>query len=289
VTTGELKKLDPLDRLCYFVVEREKVRVAKESGARPPWTHDPILKTYRFCNVRRADDKVSRWLIDNWYTPYRGHPNLPLACLLARQLNNPESLDAVGFPDVWDPKKVAGILDDRKSGGAKNFSAAYMITGTLGGTKVEQIVYKVVDVFYRSGYKGKTRGWEGLDATSMENTWKWLVGRPGMQSFMAGQVVADMRHAVVGSWEDRNDWAPIGPGSRRGMNRLHGRDKKFPLGQDDFLRELRELIPYVREALPGGKGEQLEAMDVQSVLCETDKYSRVLLGEGRPKQLYRGG
>ena len=48
--------------LFYWVAERERIRVRKESGQPFPWTDDPILATYRFCNVRREDDRVTIWV-----------------------------------------------------------------------------------------------------------------------------------------------------------------------------------------------------------------------------------
>jgi len=54
-----------MNPLVEFAVKREALRKAKEAGGPPPWTIDEILQKYRFCNVRRADDRVSKWLIEN--------------------------------------------------------------------------------------------------------------------------------------------------------------------------------------------------------------------------------
>jgi len=105
---------------------------------------------------------------------------------------------------------------------------------------------------------------------------------------MAGQVVADLRWAMKGKWRDRNRWAPIGPGSRRGLNRLLEQDIKTPVKQEEFVKRLRQMIVTCEAFLPIELTNRMEAMDWQNCLCEFDKYSRVLLGEGRPKQLYPG-
>jgi hypothetical protein len=106
---------------------------------------------------------------------------------------------------------------------------------------------------------------------------------------MAGQAIADMRWAVKGTWADAKIWASIGPGSLRGMNRLHNRPTKQPLKQVQFLVELKKLLLVYNKQLPKSISSRIEAVDAQSTLCEFDKYSRVLLSEGRPKQLYDGG
>src|ERR1044072_865418 len=51
--------------LIFWARERENIRKKKAAGLPPPWTENPILQTYRFCNVRRRDDRVSQWLIGN--------------------------------------------------------------------------------------------------------------------------------------------------------------------------------------------------------------------------------
>jgi hypothetical protein len=276
----DVKLLDPLQIYSYWITERESIRIKKEAGAAKPWTDDVILQKYRFCNVRRMDDKVSRWLLDNWYIPNKDHKNIILAATLARQLNNPESLTAIGFPTVWNPEKAAKILAARANNGAKNFSGAYMITGTLGGTKVEQIIHKVATPIY------KTR--PAIDTTSIEKSVKLLLPYAGFSTFIAGQVVADLRWAMAGLWGDRNTWAAIGPGSRRGMNRLHGRPIDQPLKQEEFTRKLVALMSFMKKSLPPAISKRLEAIDYQNCLCEFDKYVRTMLGEGKPKQKYPG-
>ena len=101
-----VKKLSVSSRLLYWIQEREKVRQLKEAGAPKPWTDDEVLQRYRFCNVRRMDDKVSRWLFENWYQPNFDHPNMLLACALARFINLPASLEVIGFPTQWRPDKI---------------------------------------------------------------------------------------------------------------------------------------------------------------------------------------
>jgi hypothetical protein len=269
-----------MERLLYWISERESIRLKKKAGEPKPWTDDEILQHYRFCNVRRMDDKVSQWLLKNWYEPFFNHPNILTACVLARQLNNPDSLEEVGFPEKWNPSRVRRILERRAAAGLRNLSAAYIITGKMGGTKIVQIVEKVVDMVHRAKVK--------IDPCSMETTWSRLVGLPGIQSFMAGQIIADLRWAVTGSWADRMSWAPLGPGSQRGLNRLEGHPLKTRWCQDAFLPSLRWLIALIQTEIPKSISSRLEVQDIQSCLCEYDKYCRALLGEGRPKQRYEG-
>jgi hypothetical protein len=56
----------------------------------------------------------------------------------------------------------------------------------------------------------------------MEHTHRRLQEIPAIGSFMAGQFVADLRHVYTGAWADANTWAPLGPGSERGLAWLLG-------------------------------------------------------------------
>lgn len=275
-----VRELTPLSRLVYFICERESIRLKKEAGEPKPWTDDPTLQAYRFCNIVRMNDLVSRWLMDNWYKPFYGHPNAVLACVMARQINRIETLEVVGFPEVWQPAEVENKMRAINKNGPV-FGAAYMITGSVGkGDKIDQVVNIVMQSISDNA--------PDIDTGSMERSVEALRSYPGMGQFIAGQVVADLRWAVPGKWSDRYTWAAMGPGSKRGMNRLHGRDKDAPLNQKQFLLELLKLSVQLEDALPKSIYERLELHDVQNCLCEYDKMERILWGQGRPKKLYPG-
>lgn len=284
----QVKKLSPLERLCYWITERESIRLKRAKKLPAPWTDDEILQTYRFCNVRRMDDKVSVWLAENWYAPFHNHHNMLLACAIARFFNKPESLGAIThdvftggnasrqhFYPNW--KTIKTKLRKLKESGPI-FNGAYMVRGNDGIDKVEC----VIDYYVKPLMK------IAIDDGSMEKTHANIVQSYGMGSFMVGQIVSDLRWAMDGAWADRNVWAPIGPGSLRGMNRLLERPLKQPMKQAEFTEELQNLIGEIQQRVDKSIWSRLEAIDAQSLCCELDKYNRVLEGEGKPKQLYRG-
>lgn len=286
---NNIRAMTPFQRLTYWIQERETIRVEKEAGAPKPWTFDPILQAYRFCNVRRMDDKVSQWLLNNWYAPHFNHPNMLLACALARFFNKPESLEKITHLvfsiDIEKKPDWAGIkrtLRKYRDSGKTVFNGAYMVRGNDGIDKIEC----VVDYYVKSLLSVDSMWFN--DGCSMQWCWGFINQSYGFGSFMTGQVVADLRWATKGTWADRCRWAPMGPGSKRGMNRLLGRGVNDPLSQEEFLERLRDMIEKCRESLPSSITSRLEAIDWQNCLCEFDKYSRVLYSEGKPKQLYPG-
>lgn len=279
-----------LARFRDFIIEREAVRLRKESGALPPWTLNPILAKYRFTNVRRMDDLVSRWLMDNWYRPHFDHPAMLPAVALARFFNKPQTLQQITPYVFYKKNSMRGIewgsiiktVRDIKSMGLKVFNAAYIVSGGGGGAdKIES----VVTMFSRPLANLK------LDTSNMKNTHETLCSSFGIGSFMGGQIVADLRWAMKGTWEDRYQWAPKGPGSARGISRiLYGPDwlaQSNKMNQGKFIEALGWLMAECTPALPTEITGRMEAMDWQNCLCELDKTERMYNGEGRPKQLYR--
>lgn len=276
--------ISPVQRLIYFIKERESVRLKKEANLPKPWTNNVILQKYRFCNVRRMDDKVSQWLLRHWYNKYKDHHNMVIAATIARHFNLPDVLDSFttlifrsGPPNF---EKIKQVARERKAAGFNIFNGAYMIRGISNADKTEMVIDKVCRPLEANRPQ--------IDTTSMEKSVQALLPYWGLSSFMAGQIVADLRHGLTGRWSDRHNWAPIGPGSKRGMNRLHGRSVDQVLHQDQFLVELKELIHTLNGTLLVTISKRLEAIDYQNCLCEFDKMERVANGEGRPKQLYNG-
>lgn len=274
-------EFDVFDILVFWIKEREKIREEKERGNTKPWTQDEILQTYRFCNVRRMDDRVSKWLMDNWYAPHKHHPNMIYAVGIARFVNYPDTLEHLTdlvFARKISFEKIKTKLREVRDRVGKIFNSAYMVRGNNGVDKIESVIdYNVRNLDKRM-----------VNNCSMEHTHRAIMKGYGFGSFMAGQITADLRWAVDGLWSDKNSWAPKGPGSHRGMNRLLGRPLLAPMKQEVFETLLSELIADLRIKLPSRITERLESMDYQNCLCELDKYMRVLQGEGRPKSYYPG-
>lgn len=267
-----------LELLQYWVEERESIRLKKEAGEKKPWTTDPILQSFRFCNVRREDDKVTKWFAENWRdTLYQDEPNFIPAIILGRTINWPDTLEKIGFPRVWDRLAYQVRLQDLIDADEKVWTGAYMITaGPPGVTKAEWVTGNA-DVYFRDA--SYLRSMEG---GTLEEAWRMLQEYPCVGPFIAGQVVADLKHTrVLTTASDWWDWAAVGPGSARGLNRLFDRPVKDKVGQQQGLEEMR----LVREM---AKLNALHLQDVQNCLCEFDKFMRVRLGEGRPRASYPG-
>jgi len=269
-----------IKKFVYYINERYLIHNRKARGEPFPWTEDKILQTYSFCNVFREWDSVTIWIRKNWREPYADHPNLPFAMSVARQINWPDTLDAIGFPEKWEPERVKHIMQSRKDCGWKVYTGAYMLTGTLGGTKVEQTVDKILTPLYETP--------PTLYPESLEKTWEQYLPYAGFSGFMAYEVVTDLRHTKhLRQAQDIMTWANPGPGAKRGLNRIHGRELNWSSRKHDWNKEMKELLDILLNGFSDPALPNLEMRDIEHSLCEFDKYERVRLGEGRPRAKYR--
>lgn len=250
------------NKFLWFINERESIRKLKEIGHPKPWTDDPVLQAYRFCNVYREDDTVSKWIYENWIRPNEYHHNLLGAIVLARLINWPDTLDEIGFPHKWDKHLFANLIRDRMDRGDKTWTGAYMITAEADGTPKEVSVCKTVDAAMNDSW----------DTDLCYQTWQDLKTLPRIGSFMAAQFVADLKRThYLGNARDAMTFCAPGPGSQRGLNLILNTPNKEwaqPAFEEE-VNKLRDGIPLI-----------IDAQNVQNCLCEFSKYIR---GSSRSK------
>ena len=277
--------------MLHWCREREAIRLRRAAGEPAPWTQDEILLRFRFCNLRREDDRVTQWIRECISEPYVYNPNLWFMLALARHINWPPTIQELMDLGLWPEKEyhssdVVIALRDRSARGEKVFTSAYMLNNRsvpAGVDKAQCVAGTVL-----------SRLWDRhLEiAAYLETPWRTLRGTHellsetnGIGPFMAYQICVDMRWTrYLRTAPDINTWAAAGPGTRQGLNYLHGRSVHYGLNQTHALAELLPL----RAAL-ASEGIDLELSDCTNVLCETAKYLRVQRGEGRPRSQFRPG
>jgi hypothetical protein len=274
------------NELWAFARERELVRLRRATGAPPPWTDDPILRTYRFCNIYREHDRVTRWLAENWREPHHDDPDLWFAFVVARHLNSIPTLRWLGDPPVvWNPPEFLARIDAWRDRGMRVFGPAYMISthGRVAADKVRFLVEYVFTPLWARREGLRPRAGDTLNAYHM------LLGQmSGLGSFLAAQVVADVKYVEpLRSASDWETFAASGPGSRRGLNRVLGRPVARGWIEDDWRLSLADVAAALRPQFEAEGWPVPHAQDVQNIFCEYDKYERTRLGEGKPKQIYR--
>lgn len=289
--------LDQLDTLFYWITERENVRFRK-LGSQPlyttdivggtkhhTWTNDPILQHYRFCNVNREDDKVTKWIHDNIRVPYENDGRLWLNLVIARYINDISSLEQIGYVKEWSYFRFLNMWKRLKL----KFGGAYIIP--MGHEKgMGKMNWLCDNIFHEMNEYGRREP----KAATCKQWYGWLTQFEGVGPFMGNQIVTDLKYTrYCRNAKDRQDFVIAGPGTRRGLNRLHDRsiEHNTPNGQTEA--ELTDLCPIVLDAikdnvklLPAWTAISTDLNNLSNCVCEFDKYMRAKRGEGHPKRRY---
>ena len=283
-----------LEGLLYFVWEREAIRYAREFELpREEWTSDSIFKKYKFTNIRRRDDRVSRWVIEHIIKPREHSPHLWFNLLTARLINWPPTLqhlidEGLMFrkPAEFDPEAFSRSIEQYKVGRSKVYTGSYMVYPTKmdpGSVKSLSVARHIITP--AAGLAEPLQRIIAAEQPLLAEFVKTLSTGFGISTFIAGQVAADLTYsAQLGDAADLYTYAPIGPGSSRGLNYLHHRKPFATWSQCEFNAALIDVKQAIVERLDI---TDLTLHDVQNVMCEYSKYVRTALGEGVPKTTYK--
>jgi hypothetical protein len=289
------------EALFNFIQERYAIHTRRERGLPKPWTQDPILQNYRFCNVYRELDTVTQWIAERWRTPNTSDPDVWFAMAVARFVNWPDTLEEIGYPVPWEGARrirpflhtmsehFCETLEARKKRGEKVFTGAYMISASseysrvYGSSKAGYIADFVLTPLW------KNREYIREATGSLAHFYSRLIGFNGVGSFMAGQIVCDTKYTrLLEAAPDWWQWACPGPGSQRGLNRVMSRPVNQNWSGGEWFVELCKLKAEIGPMVLNAGMPSIHAQDLQNCLCEFDKYERVRLGEGKPRSKYPG-
>ena len=123
---------------------------------------------------------------------------------------------------------------------------------------------------------------------SLSDAWSYLLRFPYIGPFVSYELVSDLRHTyLLENAEDICSWANAGPGAMRGLNRLTGRPLEFCRRSWDWNGEMQALYKWCTENIDLSQFDKpFEMREIEGGLCEFDKYSRILHGQGRTRSVY---
>ena len=282
-----------LDRYCYWQTERESIRIKKESDVLPsPWTDDPILQEFKFCQVFREDDRTTRWFRNHIREPMRNEEDVLMATIIFRWFNLIETGRTLIDHDLlrkWNRKKA--IYEITKQ--PKWITGAYIIKTPNGMDKVTGVAECISHIWKaRESILSRLHEKLAKGESSLEDTWLILRDYPYMGPFMAYEVVTDLRHTyLLENADDIMTWANAGPGAMRGLNRLTGRELDYSRKSHPWCEEMQDLFQEVKNKLPwwiiNKNDRSYEMREIEGGLCEFDKYSRIYKKEGRTRSVYK--
>ncbi|MFJ8895195.1 nucleotide kinase domain-containing protein [Leifsonia sp. NPDC102414] len=265
-----------------FAAERQRIYDARIAGLPGPWTEDRILQTYKFCNTYRAADRVSQALIrDVIYTDEPTAPaDLAFQIVLFRTFSNINTwrflLAHFGrkprISDLTDGSLEACLNMIREING-RLYTGAFILCATDAyGRRIKHLNH--VELFRHMFVLGDLS--EKLAAArSLAEVYAELHTYPLMGDFMSYQIAIDLNYSELTSFSE-NDFTQPGPGALRGIKKVF-EDLGPRTPQDVILWMVdQQEAAFARYEIDfnGLFGRPLQAIDVQNLFCETDKYCR---------------
>lgn len=274
----------------WWVHERTEMYLKKTVMARPaPWTDDPYMRQFRFCNATRRLDKMT--MVLNRHCALLPATRRLLTVVAYRCLNRLE---------VWDDLRpliaakalrlssMERVLRNRFIEGKPVTSGVWMTAGVKGEACWESQFNAVVEAWGRAAEF--VSGMSSLDAA-----FELFQTLPMVGPFVANEMVMDAYYEarLLGRAKDAGTWVRLGPGSVRGLRRLQGLPAGVGFSQPRPTQADWDCFHRLCGSVAARQPHPFFDMtihDVEHSLCEYDKYCRARFDGGRLKNVYaRGG
>lgn len=251
-----------------FVIDRYRVHKRKDvKKLPPPWTANPIIKEFKFTNVRREHDRQTRYLLEHIISdPDFDLEDKIVNCFMFRCWNNWSTLKSFGFPysaqQLYDPnlKEIIRPLYKQLQNddpGRLWWSNAYNQGGTKAAWKFpdgdgykraykESEAQKYLDwekdiplrPFHVGVWIGRNNVVERiLNSRSQKKCFEIIKSVKGFADFLAYQVFVDLTYIPEFPFSE-NEFVVAGPGCKKGLDLIFS-DK------DDMTYE--ECIFWLRD------------------------------------------
>ncbi len=270
-----------------LAVRRQHIFEQRVAGDPGPWTTDPILQQYKFCNTFRASDRVSQYLIRD--VIYDGVTRSPestlLRIILFRLFSKPSTWRALEgtlgpiTSDTFSNDRIDAVLDDLFARGETIYTNAFILCANKAyGHERKHRNHLALMRAMRSGRLSQVVA----RARGLRDIYEALISYPLLGRFMAYQLAIDINYSELTTF-DENEFTAAGPGSERGIRKCFidtgGRKPEEVIAwmvdhQEDECERLGLKPPTLY-------GRPLHAIDCQGLFCELDKYARVAFPELR--------
>lgn len=275
------KREEIYDLYWYFAYERQNIFIKKKNGEKSPWTDDPILQEYKFCNSYRVNDRVSQYLLKN--VIYNGKvyskEDMLFRILLFKLFNKESTWELLinEFGDItlnnFDFNNYSKVLNNAISNNIKIYNDAYISCANKAygyNRKHDNHLSLLKEIFIIDRSHLKI-----LAAKTMKEAFDILKSYPLIGNFMSYQLVTDINYSEIVSWRE-DEFTVAGPGSLRGIKKcfinignMSNEDiiKYMYEHQDEEFKRLN--LDFKRIG-----NRPLQLIDCQNIFCELDKYCR---------------
>jgi hypothetical protein len=265
-----------------FASRRQAAFERRLKGEPWPWTNDRILQIFKFCNVYRAADRVSQFMIANVaYAEDAGdYADRAFQIVAFRTFSNIATWETLrsllgGAPRLRDLQSGAfeKALEFAKVRNGGLYTGAFILCANKAFGFDEKHRNHVA-LFKRMFVEERVdRAIAG--ANSLEQVVQSLQSFPLMGPFMAYQTAIDLNYSELINFNE-NDYTQAGPGALRGLKKAFTTLGDYkPSDAIKWMVENQEKeFQSLQLQFKGLFGRPLHAIDCQGLFCELDKYCR---------------
>lgn len=312
---------DRLELLYEYIVQRYTIFKRRESGMNyEDWYEgvQPLFREYKFTNIFREDDRVSRWLINN----ISNNSKFSLEerfwrSILFRLYNRIDTAEELNLLDknLWDrsDKENLKLLENVHH---DIYTRAFKTLGLklqLGrysknlNTKLGPLYFiKYLRDEYHKNLSETQEEWHPLDKNgnfnkdlTADSLYKWFLQFKGIGHFFAYQLFVDITY-IKECPVSENCFTIAGPGCQRGLNELIEDWKNYSYEEmlfylTDNLEEIfrKEIDPNFscRELFSDRKecDQCFNVMSMENIFCEFKKYLYVRIYNNHTKKYNYSG
>ena len=268
------------DAYWRFAAERHAIFARRVAGQPSPWTNDNTLREFKFCNVYRASDRVSQFLIRRVAFGLEPGGLAPedvfLRVVLFRLFSKERTWDLIEASTgglcraTLDVQRLSEVLDEARRRGPI-YTSAFILAPDPHGASKHRSHLLLVESMFRPGGLGQ----DLAHAVSLRSVYEALLAWPLIGPFLAYQMAIDLNYTEFLDF-DEDEFTMPGPGALRGLKKVFSDfGDKTPAELVHMMVE-RQEEEFVRLGLTfdGLFGRRLHAIDCQGLFCEIDKYSR---------------
>ena len=276
-----------VDAFWKYVAERHAIWQRRQEGLAAPWTTDPILAEFHFCNVFRELDQGCLWY-KNYVAsvlPYQ-FPEVLWRTIVFRLVNNWRMFNKNfgGIPDRSEWRDMIVLL--RKRGVVLNSPAHLTLPRPLHLHNRLDRFEHILDLINRE-FQVLVSTIQHAD--SLQKVSLALQSEYGIGPFIALQIYRDL--IMVGQLPfNDDDWVEFGPGAERGIQRMVPTLKR--------VSEMRNFVLMLRESQWGAwkrlhltpvklENHDISLCDIEHNLCEFSRYCTIGESSGGRRRRYR--
>jgi hypothetical protein len=287
VKTEPTPRIEAFDLYWRFSAERQNSFEKRLAGEPGPWSDDEIIQRYKFCNVFRAADRVSQYLIRE--VAYHVEPcslhDRVFQIVAFRTFSKIETWESIRLllghhPTLEDlaDGSFGRALDEARTANGGLYTGAFILCAT--DAYGQGLKHRNHVELFRHMFLTESLDEAVLQAGSLEEVFLLLRKFPLMGDFMSYQIAVDLNYSELINFSE-NDFTCPGPGALRGIKKCFVSLGDYTPTEIIHWMVERQDIEFDRLGLPfnGLRGRPLHAIDAQNLFCETDKYCRVALPE----------